>query len=217
MPRARHIDQTRSKKTTSLPWWWMVTIVVGGMCGIVWSALFYLEQQHHIDFVTDNVIVWFIITAGIPWAAWVCPYLEVRTMDKLPNWRPRLELRLNRFLLWVPACASWILGIASIGFILWTSYSDWSSFREPRLPFSQYITNFLTDIWRSEGAIVLSLATLMAISLPISIWLDRHVKNLYIQNIAVLKGCFACGYDLTGNESGVCPECGESIGTEAQV
>ena len=26
--------------------------------------------------------------------------------------------------------------------------------------------------------------------------------------------CLACGYDLTGNESGVCPECGAAIGTE---
>ncbi len=27
--------------------------------------------------------------------------------------------------------------------------------------------------------------------------------------------CPSCGYDLTGNESGVCPECGKTIGTKA--
>jgi F0F1-type ATP synthase membrane subunit a len=27
--------------------------------------------------------------------------------------------------------------------------------------------------------------------------------------------CYACGYDLTGNVSGICPECGEKIETEA--
>ena len=25
------------------------------------------------------------------------------------------------------------------------------------------------------------------------------------------RRCDACGYDLTGNESGVCPECGKAI------
>lgn len=30
-----------------------------------------------------------------------------------------------------------------------------------------------------------------------------------------LKGCLSCGYDLTGNQSGVCPECGQAIGASA--
>ena len=28
-------------------------------------------------------------------------------------------------------------------------------------------------------------------------------------------GCMSCGYDLTGNQSGVCPECGQAIGESA--
>ena len=31
--------------------------------------------------------------------------------------------------------------------------------------------------------------------------------------ICVSKFCFTCGYDLTANESGVCPECGTEIET----
>ncbi len=27
----------------------------------------------------------------------------------------------------------------------------------------------------------------------------------------VVGGCEACGYDLQGNESGTCPECGEAV------
>ena len=30
----------------------------------------------------------------------------------------------------------------------------------------------------------------------------------------VAGGCEACGYDLTGNSSGVCPECGTSVGEQ---
>lgn len=36
--------------------------------------------------------------------------------------------------------------------------------------------------------------------------LDRRPKN----------GCANCGYDLTGNVSGVCPECGTEIGAELE-
>ena len=31
------------------------------------------------------------------------------------------------------------------------------------------------------------------------------------QNRRRLGLCYGCGYDLTGNVSGVCPECGETI------
>ena len=31
------------------------------------------------------------------------------------------------------------------------------------------------------------------------------------KGLGLLLECRSCGYDLTGNESGVCPECGQSI------
>ena len=36
--------------------------------------------------------------------------------------------------------------------------------------------------------------------------LDRHVGRRRM----ALGLCIACGYDLTGNVSGVCPECGKA-------
>ncbi len=44
----------------------------------------------------------------------------------------------------------------------------------------------------------------------VTVWLwrsDRKFKS----------GCVECGYDLTGNISGVCPECGMAIEPEVQV
>jgi hypothetical protein len=53
--------------------------------------------------------------------------------------------------------------------------------------------------------IFLPLAVLLAIPVAILWRLDRP---------RILPGhCTTCGYDLTGNESGRCPECGKSVST----
>jgi len=57
------------------------------------------------------------------------------------------------------------------------------------------------------------------------LWLPLLLFSIY-PLVAVLRGpgrrrrhrreqglCLECGYDLTGNESGVCPECGDTIET----
>lgn len=58
--------------------------------------------------------------------------------------------------------------------------------------------------------------------LRFSLW-HMGIALLFLPTIALLRGpirrylrrrggyCATCGYDLTGNTSGVCPECGESI------
>ena len=46
-----------------------------------------------------------------------------------------------------------------------------------------------------------------------TVWLFKWNKRRKLGPNA----CPSCGYDLTGNVSGVCPECGKSIGTEAQA
>lgn len=50
--------------------------------------------------------------------------------------------------------------------------------------------------------------TILAIypSLSLAVWWYRRRKKQPDPN-----GCKSCGYDLTGNESGVCPECGNGI------
>jgi len=52
--------------------------------------------------------------------------------------------------------------------------------------------------------------TLIFAILP-AIWLFKWNKRRKLDPNA----CPACGYDLTGNESGVCPECGVALNTEA--
>jgi len=43
------------------------------------------------------------------------------------------------------------------------------------------------------------------------IWTDRRDYHSYLKQIGQDSACSRCGYDLTGNVSGVCSECGESI------
>ena len=52
--------------------------------------------------------------------------------------------------------------------------------------------------------------TLIFATFP-AIWLFKWNKRRKLGPNA----CRACGYDLTGNESGKCSECGKTIGTEA--
>lgn len=46
----------------------------------------------------------------------------------------------------------------------------------------------------------------------------RAVRQFHrnLRRIRLAQGiCHMCGYNLTGNVSGVCPECGEPVGTKA--
>lgn len=41
----------------------------------------------------------------------------------------------------------------------------------------------------------------------------RHPRaRHYPPSVPPARRCSSCSYDLTGNESGVCPECGQRIG-----
>ncbi len=46
------------------------------------------------------------------------------------------------------------------------------------------------------------------------VWIDRrYIRRAIWRRLPHL--CPACGYNLTGNTSGVCPECGREIGPES--
>ena len=50
------------------------------------------------------------------------------------------------------------------------------------------------------------------------LWLQRRAMRRDIRRILVKRGvtiCIPCGYDLTGNTSGRCPECGTPCGAQA--
>ena len=68
----------------------------------------------------------------------------------------------------------------------------------------------IVDIW----IVVVVAAFLMTLSYPAALWPVRRriTHNLRrILNERGLPTCLKCGYDLTGIESGVCPECGTKI------
>jgi len=50
---------------------------------------------------------------------------------------------------------------------------------------------------------------LLAIGFPLA--LRRDLRDLRARLRAARGRCTKCGYDLTGNVSGRCPECGEPI------
>ncbi len=71
--------------------------------------------------------------------------------------------------------------------------------------------------WRTEHSYFLSvptwfLAFLTAIY-PAVFFIRTHRRRRVRR--AALKPCDKCGYDLQGNVSGVCPECGEAAGVAA--
>ncbi len=58
------------------------------------------------------------------------------------------------------------------------------------------------------------LSMLCLIGFGIAIWFSRQDIRRRLRAQLAKKGipvCIPCGYNLTGNESGVCPECGSAV------
>ena len=84
----------------------------------------------------------------------------------------------------------------------WLMKNVWPTPAAPAVPLRptyRLVTTIHIPLW---GPLVLLLAwpTVAFLRGPLRRWRRRR-KGL----------CLACGYDLTGNVSGVCPECGEAI------
>jgi hypothetical protein len=66
----------------------------------------------------------------------------------------------------------------------------------------------LTNLWLPRW----TTASPLAISILICVWISvRRVRRLIVFRRKQQQRCVACGYDLTGNASGVCPECGVRV------
>ena len=65
----------------------------------------------------------------------------------------------------------------------------------------------LADQWLIHAAILAAVTVFLA--LLHAIGRRRSLRDRF----ATTPRCGRCGYDLTGNESGVCPECGTGVGT----
>lgn len=62
------------------------------------------------------------------------------------------------------------------------------------------------SVWYVFG-VLLALASLLAMSASVAFWAIRYWRR----TVSPAPGrCIRCGYDLTGNTSGRCPECGET-------
>jgi len=71
-----------------------------------------------------------------------------------------------------------------------------------------FLLNYLF-VWRADCWRIPFWAIVVVELFVPSMWVRRKWKSRVTPNGA----CGKCGYDLTGNTSGVCPECGERIKT----
>lgn len=55
------------------------------------------------------------------------------------------------------------------------------------------------------------LAFFLFLGLPTIVLLYLVVEHYWFRKRVAASICHRCSYDLTGNESGICPECGTSI------
>jgi hypothetical protein len=64
-----------------------------------------------------------------------------------------------------------------------------------------------------SSALLLGLETGVAVGIPMGlVAITAQRITIWRMGDRVKKGhCYGCGYDLTGNESGICPECGAAI------
>jgi hypothetical protein len=66
---------------------------------------------------------------------------------------------------------------------------------------------------RTHIIIAASMPTLGAVGVAIyCVWVVRWYRRTRAHTRVEAGLCLACGYDLTGNVSGTCPECGGKVG-----
>ena|GEM_PF-2866911 len=121
----------------------------------------------------------------------------------------------------IPAILLALIGGAVVGLLLfrrWWQFSllyAGSMFASPYLLMT--IDGSVMFLVNSLGvSSLLQVALLEAVYIPSALggaWLASRPKRRHAELLATNR-CLKCSYDLTGNESGICPECGEPITTE---
>ena len=90
----------------------------------------------------------------------------------------------------------------SFGFIVGFAQNNRLAFEEPHVVLARWL------IWMLGGGLLFACTT-HAAAWSIGWWQRQRRRR------RVLSGaCACCGYDLTGNVSGICPECGASATSE---
>jgi hypothetical protein len=103
---------------------------------------------------------------------------------------------------------SWVLGLG--GSMLWAAI--WRL--NIASPLAEYL--FMAGVPKPIGIVILSLSLMVVIValLAIGLWIETPPTRERLRKLMTEEQdryCQSCGYNLTGNVSGVCPECGESI------
>ena len=110
---------------------------------------------------------------------------------------------LRRYIFNTVTVVSLLLMLATVCGLIW-EYMDYLAWQE------WYAIDPLPDVYMSPpGPVHFTMPVLLSI-LPF-VWLFRWRKRRSLPD----NPCPSCGYDLTANTTGECPECGEAIGTEA--
>ena len=145
---------------------------------------------------------------------------------------------MRRMLFSFAAAVSLLLCLATIGLWAGTTTQTWTIWRwgnepqphaarigrgmiviehsPPPIPFSDMgnalVPSLISQPWIVDRSIRLPALASIFLVLPL-IWVSTLTySRLQRRNRLAHKLCPKCGYNLTGNTSGVCPECGRSIG-----
>ncbi|MBN2446776.1 MAG: hypothetical protein JXO22_08620 [Phycisphaerae bacterium] len=107
-------------------------------------------------------------------------------------------------LLWVSACGLVLLSLAEIGSVVWLIKQGWITLARVGSTSTSAVMYTPSDL---IGACIMTLM----FCLPL---LTRLCVGLFSRALPEGPGyCTNCGYNLTGNVSGICPECGTTIQT----
>jgi len=140
------------------------------------------------------------------------------------------RIRKRRLLKWVGLLTCALLSLAIIltrwGNIAWTSGNHWGFFQWGAVAFGYHnrVDDFRWDIeWNiSSGPLFLwfeyqpgtpttASCFIIPLWLPLAMIGFPTILAWRRERPLPPDHCQKCGYDLTGNVSGVCPECGEDI------
>lgn len=107
---------------------------------------------------------------------------------------------------WLGACAVASLAVGVAAFVVATNLYTVCAY--PVRSYHVFFDREISDATYRTLAATSVPAVLASPLLPL-VWLGRCVRRWCSARLARSVGhCRMCGYDLTGNVSGVCPECG---------
>jgi hypothetical protein len=158
------------------------------------------------------VVNWFVmgtlpLVLAIVLYAWLTPDEEAKKRYRLHRHLPRH--RKIRESLSFPIClvTSSAVGVGAGALVLYV-VSALVAVVDP-------ISSLRLTLGLSEKTTMFALLFLWAMLMYFSARITYIALRYH--HVIIGKNCLDCGYDLTGNVSGICPECGASVRTEQRI